>query len=487
MNGSYDMFEYYRASAAVIRDQAQSVRTGTRNLDLLLTAVAAEHQGAISAVEGDLAEPIAYGPREVQNTADPVLRHVAWAACQLEVFADAVEAHDSTSTQPSSVARLNEQYRTAQANLFGVPAPTYPPDVTPEQRAQTGAETSAARAQASTALMAQLQLSYAQLEQNLDEAASGVSWALFGDPTPDEVRAAWAAGNLPANAPLLWPEAGLTYDDLPGLPADVDSMTDEELAAYVVAHPEMDPTLRDRILQTRPTAVALVFEGSRPGDATAFVDYMVASQVNGQCSTAGGGVVIGPDGLPYAVTLPVPIPCPEGQTCVGDSLGTTGVGYTTVGTASGDIEIGDPTDDQGFITYVIAGGAGAPYGEYQSLGTNQEQLYEMVNEPGMTVSSGPGPYTPPPGTPDGPPGSGSTAGAAVDVGTALVEAASNAGQADSNQTYAYEVTYQVDDAGNRQAVIMLYQVQSDANGNIRVVQTPGVIDEDGNIVPAPPG
>lgn len=486
MNGSDDMFEYYPTSAAAIRDQAQGVRAGTHSLDSLLTAVAAEHQAAVAAVEGDLQEPIMTN-QNVPVAAGPIMRHVAWAACQLEVFADAVEAFDSASTQPPSVASLNAQYRDAQANGFGVSAPTYPPDVTPEQQAQIGAEASTARTEASTALVAQLRLYYAQLDQNLDGVAVAVSNALASDPTPEQVLEAWTMGNLQTNAPLLWPEAGLTYGDLPGLPADIDSMTDEELAASVAAHPEMDQTLRDRIQQTRPDAMALVFESGGLDGSTVFVDPVLAAQTNGQCSNAGGGVVIGPDGLPYAVTVPVPIPCPDGQTCVGDSLGTTGVGYTTVGTSSGDIEVGDPTDDQGFLTYLIAGSAGAPYGAYQSVGSNQERLHEMAGEPGMTVSSGPGPYTPPPGVPDGPPGSGSTVGAAADVGTAIVEAAGNAQQAASNRTYSYEVTYQVDEAQNRQAIIMLYQVQADADGNVRVVRTPGVIDEDGNVVPAPPG
>lgn len=260
---SGELFQYYPASAGAVRSAAQEARTQGDAVHTLIGSVEQEHQAAVQAVEGALRNPVAGAPQQAQATAQDIGRRTVWASTQLEEFADAIDLFDFGSTAPRSVSKLNQAYREASATSFGVADVEHPPDATEQQRSAANEQHSTDVNAARNALLRELQAEYTRLESNLDTAATDVSSNLGREPTDAEIRSAWAAGNLPMSAIMLWPNLNLDVSQIAGggLPTDIAAMTDEELAAYLLDHPETDTDLLTALSAQRPDALNLV--GSR--------------------------------------------------------------------------------------------------------------------------------------------------------------------------------------------------------------------------------
>jgi hypothetical protein len=224
-------------SSGVVRDAAEDTRSKGDAVHALMGKVEADHQAAVQAVEGAMRYTVVSTPQGAQQAAQDVGRKTAWASCQLEDFADAVDTFDYNSTDPPSVSKLNTTWSVAAANHFGVSAVHYPDNATPEQKTAADNQHATDVSNASSALLRDLQAKYARLEDNLDQAAERVSSNLQREPTDAELRDAWKAGNLPMTAMLLWPHLGLDLSQINGLPPELQAMTYDERAQWLIDHP----------------------------------------------------------------------------------------------------------------------------------------------------------------------------------------------------------------------------------------------------------
>ncbi len=255
------LFQYYQVSAGQVRSAAEDTRSKGDAVHTLVGQVEQEHQGAVQAVEGALNYTVISAPEHAREAAEDVARKTVWASCQLEDFADAIDVFNTGSTEPPSIQGLNTLYYQGTVNNFGVSAVDYPDNATEQQRSQADTRHSNDVSGARAALIADLQAKWRQLDANLDAAATRVAGNLQREPTDAEIEAAWKAGNLPLSAMLLWPSLNLSVHDIPGgLPADLAQMTNEELADYLLAHPDTDPNIMLNLNNTRPGVVDLMGE-----------------------------------------------------------------------------------------------------------------------------------------------------------------------------------------------------------------------------------
>ena len=255
----HEYFAYYPASSGSVRGAAETTRSKGDAVHALIGQVEQEHQRAVQAVEGAMRYTVMSSPDDAKAAAEDVGRKTAWASCQLEEFADAIDLFDHTSEDPPSVSKLNTTYASQAAGQFGVPDVHYPAGATPADKTSADSTHATAVANARTALLSDLRAKYVRLETNLDDAASRIAGNLQRQPTAAEIVAAWKAGNLPISAMLLWPSLDLQVYDIPsGLPADLAVMTDRELADYLLAHPDTDPNIMLNLDTIRPGVVSIM-------------------------------------------------------------------------------------------------------------------------------------------------------------------------------------------------------------------------------------
>lgn len=249
----HDMFEYYSVTSASVRSAANDTRSKGDATHELMSKVESAHKAAVTAVEGAFEYTVIHAPDQATQVARQIGRKTVWASCQLEEFADAIDVYNTGSSRPRSVSKLNSAYREAQANDFGVPARHYPSGATQAEREAVDEAWSDDYVAAYGSLMNELRGEYAKLGEDLDTAADNVAAKLEREPTEDEIREAWAAGNMPLSTMLLWPDLKLSPSDIEGgLPSDLAEMTDEELADYLLAHPETDPNIMLNLDLHRP-------------------------------------------------------------------------------------------------------------------------------------------------------------------------------------------------------------------------------------------
>lgn len=469
------LFDPYPASSAAVRDAARRGQSSAAELDAVGQSFSQQHQVAVNEAEGDLkgwlAGEVIQAPGAAQS-APPlnqpfedsrVLQRAAvWAAAQMERFADAIDDYNENSTKPRSISRLNLAY----ADVAGT--------------ANAGQ------------LVKILKDEKAALDAELDGCAGRIVDALGREPTDDEIRAAWRAGNLPTRAVGLWPDLKLDLSDLPrghvDTTVDVASLrelTDQQLVD-ALNDPELNADIRQLILDNRPSAVQLLADQW---------ELTADTEAEGFCRN---GVIVGPDGRLYSVDIPQPnendtVGAASGE---GDQIPDdgSGSGWTTMTSRHGSIEYGDPVGLREQIAFVIGGVK--TYG-WQSIGPDQEQYVAMddgmayVNDgtqpdpeyqkpPDGQVNPYPGEHTYPE-----PYNGGQRTADITGMVTGVLEGLNEAQEYEYNRHYATEVTFQENANGDRRAVINYYQVQANDEGTVRLEQLYGIVDDEGDsIVPA---
>ena len=462
MQSTSDAFPSYPTSAEGIRDAATAVRGGDLAVSSVLDAIQREHAVAVAAVEGELTSPLLTSGGVAQDQGLLVRQLVIWVAGQLEIFADGVEQYDTGSADPPSIRTLNALWRFCQRTYFTMPPQMYDVAGPFEASAPDTPEEQQAYGENSALYWQQLCAHHSRLEAQLDEVAGEVGNNLDNGPTVEQLLLMWSAGNLPSDAPLIWPNAGLTYDVLTTLPSDLDELSDQELAEIIRSNPGLDPGLYAALVSLRPGLLPAL------NDA-----YLAAEDIQ---PTGNAPTLIGPDGLPYPVGVPsFPPPLP-GQQAMGPSLpplyaGVCGGPFVTVQvSASGEIYLGDPTMRGDVLAWTLVLSGADP-------------VLPADNDPRVAQPSAPygGPANPlDPNNPLNRPTTTDAAGTGLDLAVAVAEAYAVAEAIEEEETFAYQVFYQVDEAGERRSVIVLTQANPDGS----VTQCYGRIDEEGNVVPA---
>ncbi|UPK75109.1 hypothetical protein MU582_00300 [Nocardioidaceae bacterium SCSIO 66511] len=463
-----DLFPLYPASSAAVRAAARSGHGAAEAFGRVSESVEARHRAAAAEATDDLRATLdgpSYGP--LTTDANALQRGAIWAASQVEVFADAIDIYNESSKAPRSIRKLNAAYAEATG--------TKPED---------------------PALKGQLTMEKEQLDRALDQAAEQVAAKLSRPPTDAEVRELWRAGNLPMAAIAAWPGLNLRLTDLPFEIRDtavtaegLRYLTDQHLVDALL-NPNLNPEVRQLILENRPTAVELLAQQWQLTPETkARLDFLCVPNSDGQ--------IVGPDGRLYYVQRPGPGPAYDGPVigAPNDFIGDDGPGSTwrTLISRDGAIAYGDPMDLATTMAFVLAGDIGKPSGKWQSIG-DQQGAYVTMEDGSVRLNDGtqaPNDQAPPPGgpvpegmKPPNPYNGGDIANGGLGLLIDGAEGLNNAQQAEFNRHYATEVTFQEDADGNRRAVINLYQVQADGE-KVRIDHSYADIGPGGTIVPAP--
>lgn len=454
-------YERYPASSNAVRGIARRTSGSGTTINDLQGKVDTAHRSALSEAAGDVKEAMQPTTAPFKANATEVTRAALWASCQLEVFADAIDVYNDTSSDPRSISKLNAAYE----DLDGDPL-----------------------ARGLRALNREKE----RLDAQLDDAATSVASKIDRSPTDQEIREAWADGNLPVAAISAWPGAGLKLTDLPFTatntavtPGGLSHLSDDELAT-ALANANLNESIRDAIIENRPGAVAAL---NKDWNLTT-----ASTRPAMECSMDGdrtSGQIVGPDGRLYTVTIPgprpesdVPVMGPQNDAIPDDGAGS---GWATLGSRNGSMAFGDPIDASDRVAWVLSGLDG-PVGEWQSIGSDQ-QNYVTTTDGSANINDGsqPRPDTEAPPTgpiPDSqlPPDPSTRARVergigAVSLVTSGLEGLNAAQQAEYNRHYASEVVFQENAEGERRAVIDLYQVQSNGD-ELRVDIGHGEINRD---------
>ena len=468
-----DLFAPYPASSASVRTAARSGQASAGAIAAVETSVAVRHRATLDEAEGDLRGWLAGEDSTLleQSRTDfgALQRSAVWAAAQLERFADAIDDYNVNSTEPRSISKLNAARRdaTGTANLGLV--------------------------------VEGLKQEKTALDTELDECAARIAESLDREPTADELRNAWLAGNLSSRAVNLWPDAGLKLSDLPygmrdaGVYVnDLDSLTDQQLAD-ALKDVDLNPTIRQAILSDHPEAVALLSEQWEFNGDTRALPGNVCNE----------GWIVGPDGQLYNVEIPGPGEEHDGPIVTAgtdfipdDNNGPTQpglAGWGTVDSREGSLEFGE---EPPFGAAVLAGAIGGikSYG-WQSAGGDQQAYVVMNNGHVYLADELPegSDYNRPPSvaetTKDSTTGKdtgqvASPGAEGVDNVVRALEGAVIEVQAEDGRHYATDVTFQLDPTtGERRAVINIYQVETNGE-EIRISHMNGIVDGHGNVVPA---
>ncbi|MDN5854269.1 MAG: hypothetical protein L0K86_15740, partial [Actinomycetia bacterium] len=338
-------FPVYPASSESIRQIARKTAgSGTAFVDVR-HRIDSTHRAALAEAAGDLNAAIGPKVAPYMANASQAAQAAIWAACQLELFADAIDVYNKTSTNPRSINNLN----TAYAELDGDPLRRGERELTQEKH---------------------------RLDGVLDDAAVSIANNIDREPTDAEIEREWKAGNLPVAAIGAWPDLKLRLTDLPpGLTnsaiteAGLRHLSDKRLAG-ALADPDLNLHLRDAIIDSRPDAVAILAKNWELTRDTETGEDML-------CRPNSNGQIVGPDGRLYNVTIPgdapesdIPVMGPINDNIRDDGAGS---GWITVGSETGDIAYGNEIDIGDKVAFVIAGtaGAGKPIGHWQSIGSEQ--------------------------------------------------------------------------------------------------------------------
>lgn len=277
---------------------------------------------------------------------------------------------------------------------------------------------------------------------------------------------------------------------------NLDGMTDEQLAAFMLSNPGAPDEVVDWVRENRPEAFGLFLSGIRQGLA-GNLPWGMGGAFNALCAEDAGGVVIGPDGYSYAVWVPAGDEPPEGATWW-DPIADDGGGgsWVTVGVAHGNVPIGEP------IPTWIALIPGFQMPGYLDLlphaitsDPNSMFVYDPATGEVVAVQGG---SAAGPGVPEFPesadvPDPFDTSGVAVAEGSLelALGAAANLEEIDglnNDRWWATELVYQEDaETGERRVVAVFRQIRATPDNEVVVVTAFGMVTPDGEVVPVHPG
>jgi|GEM_PF-3104543 hypothetical protein len=235
------------ASPATISGLADGIEGVAGNLEVLNPNIDSAHRPALTGTAGVLHSVAATAPQPTKNNINQVLLATLCAAGATRVFGtDGVEAYNG------HVDDIRSEYYRRKAEIMasdcGVPAASYPEGATQEQRSSIdndrASDVSSARTSAVAALVRELQGRQDTFKDDpLDAQATTAANRLEQGPTDQVIQDIYSAGGLPLATVAAFPGLNLKLEG-GNLPSDLAAMTPEELATYLIDHPEItDPNI----------------------------------------------------------------------------------------------------------------------------------------------------------------------------------------------------------------------------------------------------
>jgi hypothetical protein len=218
-----DLFVPYPSSPASIDAAAGQVAGTVTGFESVRDQVITHQRVAVASTTGDLLGPISIVARPVTAALDSLAGASVFAAAAVRRWAGHVVTYDS------GVSDLNARWRSAvAANLNG-----------------SGSEDL-------SGVRSALQTEHARLEATLDTGAADVARLLGVGPTAQTMLELFTAGALPAAAFLNGPQPATGIESTVArlitsgvLPPEAATMSAQQLADYLVLHPEVAATLMD--------------------------------------------------------------------------------------------------------------------------------------------------------------------------------------------------------------------------------------------------
>lgn len=245
-----ELFPHYAqedgASAETILLAADDIEANASPLDDLSADLDAMHQPAADATGEELQPLFADNLKAAKDSAAQVLAVGLCASGATRLFAtDGVRAYDNL------VDELRDEYAERRAEIMssdcGIDEVTYPENASTAGKEQLDRDRDdkvrAARDSEIADLVAELQQRQETYRADpLDSEAGLAATRLEEGPTDEVMLAMYAAGGLPSSVVGYMPHLDFKLDD-GKLPSDLAEMSDEELAEYVVDHPELAASL----------------------------------------------------------------------------------------------------------------------------------------------------------------------------------------------------------------------------------------------------
>jgi hypothetical protein len=227
-------FEHYEATPEGIETSAVELDRSYGIVEILTSDVDAAHRPALSGVAGDITAPMAAAPELLRGNNRQVMTAAMVAAGSVRVFGHAVHEFNE------GVDALNAQWQEAAGSDFGVAAASYPTDANALQKTRVDEARADAVLDAKVALLTELKLKYDELKAKLDADADRSASQLHEGPSDENILKLFAAGGLPSTIVGAFPHLQFS---MKRLPPDLASMSDDELADYALAHPELGASL----------------------------------------------------------------------------------------------------------------------------------------------------------------------------------------------------------------------------------------------------
>lgn len=244
----YELFEYYPVTGYEITSAADKGKDGLTAIEDIEDDVNSKHKTALDAVEDDIKPYVGGATQTTDSQVSNMKQTVTFAGGALRMFAIAVDDYNmnsgpgfddsGTKQNPRAVSKLNQCYTSHANDSFGLDYADYEKGGSKEDR-DYGTDI----ASASGTLRSTLQTEFGWLGGNLDDKATEVEGMLKRGPNEKDLRAMYAAGALPSWVASVYPQYDFSGISFTKLPSDLAAMTPDQLADYLLAHPDLDPNI----------------------------------------------------------------------------------------------------------------------------------------------------------------------------------------------------------------------------------------------------
>jgi hypothetical protein len=215
------------------------------------------HQPAVTNTVGDLQGAIAHAPASTKDNINQVLAATYIASGSTRLFAtDGVQAYNNRVTE------IRTEYTTEKARIVGSDDESAHTSEISELRSRLQGQQSSAQ----TSI----------LDAGAHDAAAMLAMAATN---PEKaLQNLYGGGYLPSRVVSQFPDLSLTLE-AGKLPSDLAAMTDEELAEFLLAHPDFDPNVMLNLSNTRPGVVDIMGDKLADQIRNADIDWDTDAEV----------------------------------------------------------------------------------------------------------------------------------------------------------------------------------------------------------------
>jgi hypothetical protein len=235
-NGAADgPFPHYEASPEAIEFSAENLDTRAAGLQAFSKELDGAHRSALTGVSGEIVDPMSTATQTPLLTGSQIMGYTYISAGSVRLFGQGVQRFNT------KIDELNERFRQAQASDFGVGPATYPDDASFAEVASAEVDRADKVMDARVAMLGDLRQQYRMALEELDVEGADAANTINAGPSEQTLQELYGLGVLPSSVEAAYPNVHFVAT---ALPSDAADMSDEELAEYLRAHPELQNNAR---------------------------------------------------------------------------------------------------------------------------------------------------------------------------------------------------------------------------------------------------